>query len=323
MQLHRPSAEQSPFCLRAMTMVGRAAEKGLGDAQRSLLTAAQHIILKTNIDIDSLTDIAPQELAEHLPQPELRRQIIQGMVVMSLVDGPTSDKAAHLIHEFAAALGIDEPSVKVAEDLAARDKLMFTLDFYRHSHLRDYLATTYQMTGGIVGVARAMLGFKGLVEDRELAARFHALADLPENTLGYAFYHHYRKNNFPFPGEKHGFPLGGTWHDFTHVLSDNPATPEGELRVAAFQAGMRHEGAQFFTILFAVLIHTSGINVSPVPQEYKPGRLADEALMESVLKELERGSKAKVDLGANWDFWPHVAKPLEEVRKEFGIEPRA
>lgn len=38
--------------------------------------AAQNVILTTNLDLDRLDDIAPAELAEQLPQPELRRQIV-------------------------------------------------------------------------------------------------------------------------------------------------------------------------------------------------------------------------------------------------------
>jgi hypothetical protein len=51
-------------------------------------------------------------------------------------------------------------------------------------------------------------------------------------------------------------------------------------------------------------------------------RLADEALAEGVLKELERGSNVKIDLGAYGDFWPYVPRPLGEVRKELGVMPR-
>lgn len=321
MQLHRPSLEQAPACLQAMVMVGRATKNGLGDAQRAFLAASQRIVLGTNLDIDGLEEINMGTLASTLPEPNLRRQLIQSMVVMSLVDGPPAPEAVRLIRSFAETMDVDEPAVKITEDLASKSYLMFMLDFYRRSHFREYIANTYRMTDGIMGMAKAILGFKGFLEDPKLASRFHALRKLPENSLGHALYSHYRENGFAFPGEKYGFPLGGVWHDFSHVLSGNPATPEGEIRVAAFQAGIRREGAEFFTILSAILIHVSGINVSFAPQEYKSGRLADKTLAENVLSELERGSRVNVDLGANWDFWPLVGRSLADVRDEFGVIP--
>jgi hypothetical protein len=36
---------------------------------------------------------------------------------------------------------------------------------------------------------------------------------------------------------------------------------------------------------------------------------------------LRRGSQVTVDLGDSWDFWPHVERPLAEVRASFAIPP--
>ena len=43
------------------------------------------------------------------------------------------------------------------------------------------------------------------------------------------------------PGEKHGFPEAGIYHDFAHVLSGCPTTSEGEIQDAAFIAGFKKE----------------------------------------------------------------------------------
>lgn len=323
MKLQRPSAEQAPYALRAMTMVARAAAQGLGKPQRALLAAAQHVILRSELDVDSLTPISPQELAEHFPDAALRRQLIQGMLVMSLVDGPASHEQAKLISAFAAAMKVDEPALRVIEHLAEHELLMFRLDFYRRSHLRDAIESTYRMQGGLLSVAKTLLGFKGLVEDKALAARFHAWADLPEGSLGKAVHDYYLENGFAFPGEAGGFPYGMVYHDFAHILSGNPPTPEGELRVAAFQAGFRRNENAFFTILFAVLTQTAGINMSPVEQPVLLGRIGEGDLAEEVIKEVERGSEMNIDLGADWDFWPFAALRLDEARRRLGIRPKA
>lgn len=322
MKLFRPDPEQVPYPLRAMTMVARAAENGLGQAQRALLDAAQQVILRSDVEIDGLAPISPQDLASHLRQPELRRQLIQGMVVMSLVNGPSSSEQARLISSFASAMNVEEPAVDVIRHLAARELLMFRLDFYRHSHLRGYVETTYRKQGGLIGVAKTILGLKGLVEDKALAARFDAWGNLPEGTTGRAVHDYYRANGFAFPGEKGGFPYGGVYHDFSHILSGNPPTPEGELLVASFQAGFRRNPDAFFTVLFAVLTQSSGINMSPLPQPVLLGRLGKPGLAAQMMQELERGSLMNSDLGDDWDFWPYAPMALEQARRTLGVVPR-
>ena len=36
---------------------------------------------------------------------------------------------------------------------------------------------------------------------------------------------------------------------------------------------------------------------------------------------LARGAACAVDLSDHWDFWPHLARPLDEVRAELTIPP--
>lgn len=305
-----------------MTMVARAAENGLGPAQRALLDAAQQVILHSAMEVDGLAPITPDELAQRLRPPELRRQLIRGMVVMSLVEGPSASAQANLISAFAAAMAVEEPSVDVIRHLAEKEMLMFRFDFYRRSHLRAAIESTYRTQGGIVSVAKALLGFKGLVEDKELAARFRAWGDLPSGTLGREVFAYYEENGFAFPGEKEGFPYGGVYHDFAHILSGNPPNPEGEMMVAAFQTGFRRNEDAFFTLLFAILIQTSGINMSPVEQPVLLGRIAQPGLAASIIREVERGAAMNTDLGDDWDFWPFVALSLEEARQKLGIGPK-
>jgi hypothetical protein len=199
--------------------------------------------------------------------------------------------------------------------------LRFALDFYRRSNLGDYVENQYKNQGGILAVAKSVLGFKGLVKDPELAARFHALGKLPEDTWGHGLYRYYADNGFHFPGEAGGFPVGALFHDFGHVLAGYDASPEGELQIAAFQAGYRKSDDAFFTILFAVLIHTAGVNVSPIPMPKVPGRIGEGDLAERMLHALQRGNEVNTDLADGWDFWPWVEVPLEEARRRLGVPP--
>ena len=321
MKFFQPSPELAPFGLRAMVMIAKAADGGMDQPQRAMLDAAQKIILKTDINIDELTPITPEELATKFNNPDLAGQLIKGMVVISLANGPTNHTQSELISSFASALKVDEPAVKNIHYLAEQETLIFRMDFYRRSNLRDYMKEQYRTQGGFLGVVKAVLGVKGLVEDKELAARFHNLSNLPEDTLGYHLYRHYIDNGFGFPGEKKGFPLGGVFHDLGHVLGGYNTSPEGEMKTAALQAGYRRSEDAFFTMLFALLIHTTGVNMAPIPMPVMVGRIREGDLAEQVLIALKRGSAMTFDLGAEWDFWPYLELPIETVRQQFGIKP--
>ena len=244
------------------------------------------------------------------------------MVIMSLVDGPPSMEQVSLISSFAAALGVEEPAVKVVRHLARGRLLRFRLSFARRSHVRIYLRNTYRLLGGVWPVVKSVLRFRGVIkEDAEMASRFHALEHLPQETLGQQFCRHCTEEGLRFSGEKGGFPIGAVFHDFTHLLGGYDTSPEGEMKNAAFQAGFTRVEEDFFTVLFAIVIHTAGVNLAPFPMPVLLGRIGQGSLALEVLHGWQRGAAMEVDLGDNWDFWEYVALPIEVARERLGVPP--
>jgi hypothetical protein len=321
MQLFYPNAEEARAGLRAMRMLGEARNGGLGTATRNLLAAAQKHILRTHYDIDSLPPITPEELAAAFADAALARQFVQGMTVVSLAEGPPSEAQSRLMTRFAAALGVEEPAVKVLRELAEHHMVLFRLDFLRRSHLADAAKNAIR-EHGFVATAKAIAAFRGLREDPAVAARYAALGDLPKDTLGHTFWRHCRDNGFAFPGERLGFPEAGVYHDFTHVLSGYGTDPAGEMQVGAFTAGYKKHNP-IFVILFVTLTFSAGINMTPLDQPLSLGIFATEDLGEKFFAAVERGSRVRLDLSDRWDHWAWVAKPLAEARAELGIEPLA
>lgn len=322
MDFLRTGPQLAPYALRAMTMVTRAARSGLSRPQRAMLDAAQKWILETDIDLESLAPIEAEELASHFDDSAQAKQLVRLMITMSLADGPPSEEQVALISSFAEALQVDEPAVGVVGHLAKNRMFRFKLAFARRSHIRIYLRNTYRLLGGVLPMFKALLCARGVIgENAPLVARFHALEKLPEETLGYQFYRHCRDEGLAFSGEKGGFPLGALYHDFAHLLGDYDTSPEGEMKAAAFQAGFTHHDADFFTALFAIVIHTAGINLAPFPMPILLGRIGQENLALEVLQALERGAAMKVDLGNDWDFWEYVELPIDVVRKQLGVPP--
>ena len=115
--------------------------------------------------------------------------------------------------------------------------------------------------------------------------------------------------------------LASLFHDIGHVLGGYDTTPEGELRVSAFQAGYRRNEDAFFVILFAVLIHTAGVNMAPMKMPVLLGRIAQGELFEEIVTALKRGGSMTTDLGDAWDFWPYMDLPLDLVRERLGVPP--
>lgn len=320
MQLLKPTPEEAEAGLRAMVMVARAAG-AIAPPARALIGAAQNVLLGTHADIDHLDGIAPAELARALARPEIRRQLVQGMIVVSMSAGEPPVAQSELVDRFAAALAVESPALRALRRLADHDLLLYKLCVLRNGHMPDMLRDQYARQG-ITGVAKALLGLKGLAEEPELAARYHALEKLPEERLGKRLWHHYQDNGFKFPGEKGGFPEAGVYHDVSHVLAGYNTTPEGETLLGAFIAGYR-EGRPdhgFFTMLFVISIFSTGVDVTPINVGAREGVVGNVA--EQFLEAIARGAAVGTDLSDGWDFWPYLELPLEEARQKLNVTPK-
>lgn len=319
MKIIHPTPEVGLLGLRAMRMVA-AADGEIAPAALSLIGAAQRVILNQEVALDDLAPIEPAELAAGFSDPALAEQLCQGMIIVSFADGPALDAAWERIAGFAAAMLVDLPALRTIRLMMEHHMLLFRLDFLRHSHIADVFKDQYRHHGGIRGFAEAILGLRGLREDKDLAARFTAFEKLPDGTLGRRFFQHYRENGFAFPGEKLGFPIAGVYHDFAHVLGGYRTSPDEEMLVGGLTAGFRRTNP-FYVLLFVHLTFGAGINMTPLPQPVTTGILAKPGVAERFLRAIERGGGMNTDLSDNWDFWPLVPLPIDEARARLGLAP--
>ncbi len=319
MQFVHSSPESAQFQLQALARVARAARHGLAKPQQAFLGAVARQFLDIETDGKELPELTAQTLADHVAAEAQARQLVRLMVVMSLVDGPPSAAQVSLIADFSAALGVEEPAVGVIAHLAGGRTRRFRLAFLRRSHIRQYFRNTARMVGK-ASLAKAVLRFRGVLkEDTALATRYRDLQHLPEGSLGHRFFHHCRENELPFPGEVGGFPEGAVFHDFTHVLTGYDTSAAGEMKNAAFQAGYTQGDHDFFTWLISIVLHTTGVNLTPFPIEAVPGCIADGNLAAEILQELKLGGQMKVDLGEGWDCWDCVELPIDVARQRLGV----
>jgi tellurite resistance protein len=316
MQLHKPAPEIVPYGLRAMKMIATA-DGSFSDAERQLLATAQRVY-GTDIDVDALEPIEPEELARVLPDEAHRRQIVRGMVVLSLIDGEASEKEAEIVSRFARVLQIHSRDIDTLKKLAHHSFIRARFDIARRFFAVEKLGE-YTKEKGAGWLARTLAAMAGLKEDAAIASRYRALEQAPAGSLGRAYFDFIRKNEFSFPGEKGSPAEFIALHDLTHVLSGYGTDPEGELDVLAFHAGCRKEEKDPFSFLmFGIAEFHLGLAMSPVASGSK-GKL-DPARMFAAL---ERGSKCTIDPTEGWDPWPVMNEPLDALRERYGISPLA
>jgi hypothetical protein len=157
----------------------------------------------------------------------------------------------------------------------------------------------------------------GVHENPAVAARYRALGELPEGTLGRTLHTFYMKRGFAFPGEKGGAPESIIAHDLTHVLGGFDTDLPSEACVTAFQAGYRKEGP-FTGLLFVLLNMEKGVAMTRLA----PGAthmFGEPGMAERIVDAWRRGTRVATDLVADWDYWKDMGENIEDVRTRLGV----
>jgi tellurite resistance protein len=312
MELKIPSPEQAYWGLRAMKTVALA-DGTLDDAELHLLASIQQIFGTTH-ETEQLSPITPEDLAREFPDTQLRQQLVQGLIVMSLIDGKANVHETDLVESFAQALEVSAPEVKDLRHLLKGEILHLRLDLARRFWLRDKVKDIWN-TEGVRGIYKFMRGMLGQYEDTALAARYQALEHYPAGSLGRAYWEYCRANGFALPGEKGGAAEPILFHDCAHVLSGYGTEPEGEVQVACFSAGFQRRDPWLF-VFFVLLQFHVGIRMTPITKArtgfFDPAK---------ALIAIRRGAAMNVDLNNGWDYWPVMRDQVEELRSRYNILP--
>jgi ubiquinone biosynthesis protein Coq4 len=149
-----------------------------------------------------------------------------------------------------------------------------------------------------------------------MAARYRALESFPEGSLGRGYFGFVTRNHFSFPGETGAGPEPIVFHDCLHVLAEYDTSSIEETQIAAFQAGTMQKGA-IYGLLFPLAQFHLGVAITPVTKAE-----TDVIDPEPWLKAFVRGTRTNRDLASSWQPWDDFARPVTELRREYGIEPR-
>ncbi|HNM61639.1 MAG TPA: hypothetical protein PKL51_10835 [Nitrospira sp.] len=131
MEFTMPTTEQAHWGLRAMKTVALA-DGGIDESERHMLEAVQRVF-GTHHNVDGLQPLAPEELAAGLPDQQIRRQLVNGLIVMSLIDQDVKRAEAELVERFASALQVTLPEVTNLRHVVKKELFHLRLDLVRRS----------------------------------------------------------------------------------------------------------------------------------------------------------------------------------------------
>jgi hypothetical protein len=308
------SPAEADAILRAMRDVATAAgTRPLTHDDAVAVAAAHHYVFRApgSINPAAIPPIAPADLAAAVTEPTVRDHAVSFLCVMATVDASIDATKIAVVARYANALDRDPDEVHQLTDSAAGKLQEVVADMAR----KNLLSVTGHEVGGdwnkwLVPYAET--------RDPDLSARYAALRTLPPGSFGRTFAEFYATNGFAFPGEAAGLNARfATPHDSTHILSGYSTSPQGELLVSSFTAGMHPHEPVCGHILPVIFTFHIGVHITNVAGDFK-GALDPEKFWAA----WTRGSALVVDVFDDaWDFWSHVDRPLEDMRAEYEVPP--
>lgn len=245
--------------LGAMRLVATGnGRQALSEACASgLRAAAQYVFhLGHDIEAETLPTVTPAELACKLLTREQGEAACRFLAIMPLVDGRLDGEKIDLFLQYADALKIrDDYVTELAE--ACRH-----LDWVLQDMTRQNIKSLWDEPWDESDIMEVLLPYRRET-DPDLASRYEALSTLAPGTFGRAFLDIYRQNGYAFPGQKQGVNARfGTPHDSTHVLSGYDTSPQGEILVSTFTAGMHPKQPMEGHILPVIFSWHLGIEIN-------------------------------------------------------------
>lgn len=308
-----PDAKGGDDILAAMASVATANGDALSDADNRMLVGANRYIFGRDHTLDpaSLPASSPDSLASSLSGTDLAQDSVRMLAVMALVDAKLDHDRIQRVFDYADALDIHDPYLKL---------LRMSIDGDEQAALGEMInANMISITGEpwtSGDITDWLTPYDRGHENQDIADRFEALADLPEDSFGHHFWAHFKRNSYAFPGETSALNAAFSRpHDSAHVLTNFDTDPRGELLVSTFTSTMHPYMPLAGHVLPVIFSWHLNIEIIKVPGN------ATGALDPDVFWLAWAGGAATtVDtFDPGWNFWHHVETPLVELRRRWAI----
>lgn len=305
---------QARAVLGAMKSIANGGSGGMSEMDRRTIEAAGPVVLGIeSLDVASLAESSPEQLASHIRSEGDQGIVIQLLAVMSLAGGVLEPQKTQLLRAFASAMSVEEEYLDILDD-ATSGRVGRATD-----RLAQRGAEYFLPAGGTPRTSDPVSPLMPFGEgDAEpgLESRYMELAEMPDGTFGRAFFEHFSDNGLGFPASDQGqvetFVIP---HDSAHVLGGYPTDERGEILVAAFIAAMHPVKPMESQIIPAIFCWHLGIKLNWLSGSHR-GAFEPEAFWTA----WDRGNSTNFDLfGSQWDFWAATGEPLDDVRQAFGV----
>lgn len=311
------SREQADAILGSMRAIALAHGNGEVTAadRRTVEAAAQIVLGVPDADFDTITGCPPDGLRSATPDRDDATQAVRMLAVMSLVDGRIDADKTALVERYARAVEVDEDYLAVLAE-AARDEVAAATACMVRKNAESF--PLLDSAGLETDAIAPFLPYRDGNADPALEARYAALGELPADSFGRAFFDHFQRNGFAFPGNPGGLAEGFTTpHDSSHVLSGYSTSQQGELCVSTFIGAMHPDHPMAAEVLPVLFSWHVGIKLNEIA-----GASTGAFEPRKFWTAWERGAATTVDIvDAGWDFWAATEVPLDDLRQDYGVPP--
>jgi hypothetical protein len=330
-----PDLDEIHLMIRGLATAG-AAPDGLTEVQRAVVNATVESMSGFVVDVGGMDPLGPREFAEAMRRRNLpfRERMVQLMLLLELLLNPLPAETTARVEQYAAELGVHEDMLRVAHQISRGSLGLALVDFQRSGYFEQML----EQPPNHLHVRHALAdAWEGCVNDPVLAARWAALGECAEGTLGHGVWRFYRARGFSFPGSAGSAPPMLAQHDWVHVLADYGSTVECEIEVFGFISRANDNPAGFSLLAMVLGLFETGylFNAAKGFFEYDRGHFSRDAEKMAVrlADAMARGARAAwwlndharsadVDfLGVDW--FEYADWPVNQVRRYFGIPPKS
>ena len=290
---------------------------GLTEMDRETIASAATIVFGLGaVDVDAIEPVDPAGLASATADPEEAGRAIRMLSVMSLADGEIDAEKTALVRAYADALAVAPDYLDILTEAAADEIAQAAACMVRKNAESFPHVDASRLS--ISAIAPFFPYKEDGAADPELEARYQALGELPPDTFGHAFFEHFEKNGFFFPGNPNGLAEGFTTpHDSSHVLSGYSTSEGGEICVSTFIGAMHPDHPMAAEVLPVIFSWHLGVKLNDIANS-TTGAFEPRHFWTA----WERGAATTVDVvAADWDFWGATTVPLEELRAAYGVPP--
>ena len=313
--------EQAPLLAQAVVAACKGPDGWSTPLQPRLLHVLFEKLIGIDVDFDHLPAGTIEATRAALTSPEQRVELIELMVTVELLVAPIPAWLNEGIERWATALDVHSTSLTLARDLAREAGHAALQDFYRNNWIGELDRENPDFEGLLSRYGDEAFTFT-MEEDAETFARWARLEPCPAGSIGSGLWDFYQARGFELPGSVGAANEALARHDWIHVLGDFDTTPIGELEVTAFQAAASQLPGATLGFIGAVSIFETGLLRSVVAPGFSHS-LDEPGAPERIADAIARGKSMLCDIFLEVDFFERADQPIEELRRELGVRPRA